>query len=413
MRILVVSNLFPPVVRGGYEVECRDMVEHLRERHEVRVLTSTLERDDCPPDDRVRRALPLVPETRTGVLRAPLEAVRGARVMRRVLAEEAPDLVYVWNAANLPWSALHVLHRSGRPIAYRVCEHWFGRLYGADLFMRYLSGSHRGLKGVWALAMRAVNRLPDLRLGPHPPADVAVSWNGEYLRRAAPAAPMLNVVLADVVHPINAAADAMADVPRRPDADPPAVLFVGRVEERKGVDVAIRALADLERRHGLRAALTVVGDGDPGAAERFGALAAQEGVGDRVRFTGPLRGAALQDEVARASAWVIPSVWDEPAPMTCIEGGLARVPVIASRVGGIPELLRDGDEALLFDRSDHAGCADALAATLRGEGVAERVERARRRAGELSHGPYLAAMDRFLDAAAAALHVPLPTPERA
>jgi len=39
LRILVVSNLFPPVVRGGYEMICADAVEHLRERHEVTVLT--------------------------------------------------------------------------------------------------------------------------------------------------------------------------------------------------------------------------------------------------------------------------------------------------------------------------------------------------------------------------------------
>jgi glycosyltransferase involved in cell wall biosynthesis len=411
VRVLVVSNLFPPIVRGGYEVECRDIVDHLRGAHDVVVLSSDHRRAECPPQDGVLRVLPFADDDRAGILRAPVAAVRGKRLMRRVLTEQRPDLVYVWNAAGLPFSALHVLHRSGVPVAYRVCEHWFGGIYDGDLFMRFLTGRHRGVRNLWALAVRAVNRLPALRLGDHPPVPVAISWNGEFIRAAAGVPRVLAPALEDVVHPVNAASDALADAGGGPPTDPPTVLFVGRLEAQKGVGVAIRALADLERRHGTPAGLTVVGDGAPGAREDLEALAAREGVAARVRFTGALHGGALREAVARASAWVVPSTWDEPAPMVCIEAALAGVPVIASRVGGIPELLRDGDEALLFERGDHAGCADALATTLQGDGVAERVRRARARGQELSHGPYLVAMDDFLARAAQALGAGRP-PER-
>jgi glycosyltransferase involved in cell wall biosynthesis len=407
MRILVVSNLYPPDVRGGYEVECRDNVEHLRGRHEVTVLASDHERARWPEQDGVLRRMPFAEDTRASILRAPLAALRGVKVMREVLAEQRPDLVYVWNAAGLPMAALHVLHRSGAPVAYRVCEHWFGGIYDTDFFMKYLTGPQRGRDALWAPVPRAVNRLPSLRVGDHAPVPAAICWNGEFLRTAVPTPRVLAPVLEHVVYPINAAADAMADVPRRPVTDPPVVLFVGRVGPEKGIDVAIRAVAELERGHGVVAALRVVGPGDAAWRTHLEELARQEGVAGRVRFTGPLRGAELHEQVSRASVWVVPSVWEEPAPMVCVEAGLARVPLVASRVGGIPEMLRDDDEARIFANRDATGCAAALAEALSGDpATQERVRRGRIRAQELSFVPYLERMDRFLDEAAAALGVP-------
>jgi glycogen(starch) synthase len=406
MRILVVSNLYPPDVRGGYEVECRDNVDHLRARHDVVVLASDHERARWPQQDGVLRRMPFAEDTRASILRAPLAALRGVKVMREVLAQERPDLVYVWNAAGLPMAALHVLHASGVPVAYRVCEHWFGGIYDSDFFMKYLSGPQRGRDAAWAPVPRLVNRLPALRVGDHPPVPAAICWNGEYLRTAVPTPGVLDPALEHVVYPINAASDAMADVPRRPATDPPVVLFVGRVGSEKGIDVAVRALGELERRHGVVAALRVVGPGDDAWRAHLEGLAREEGVADRVRFTGPLRGADLHAQVSEASVWVVPSVWEEPAPMVCVEAGLARVPLVASRVGGIPEMLRDGDEARIFANGDARDCAAALAEALAGgPQVQERVCRGFERAQELSFGPYLERMDRFLDEAVAALGV--------
>ena len=57
MRVLVLSDLYPPAIRGGYEVECHDVVQHMRERHEVVVLTSEWERERADPDPTVLRLL--------------------------------------------------------------------------------------------------------------------------------------------------------------------------------------------------------------------------------------------------------------------------------------------------------------------------------------------------------------------
>jgi len=139
VRILVVSNLYPPVIRGGYETECAAVAERLRRHHDVTVLTSRLHRALAPGDEcGVRRELTLLEDRFLHSLGAPGGAIEAARTMRRVLAEVDPDLVFIWNGAQLPQAALRIALDSGRPNAFRVCELWFGRLFAGDQFMRHL-----------------------------------------------------------------------------------------------------------------------------------------------------------------------------------------------------------------------------------------------------------------------------------
>src|SRR5581483_6363542 len=134
MRILIVSNLFPPITSGGYEVECGAVAEHLGRDHEVLVLTSA-SRGRVEPQPGVRRELTLLSADAAGALRAPRAALRAAAAARSALAFE-PDLVYAWNCAAIPHATVRVLADSGVPVAFRVCEHWFGGLFTHDQFIR-------------------------------------------------------------------------------------------------------------------------------------------------------------------------------------------------------------------------------------------------------------------------------------
>jgi glycosyltransferase involved in cell wall biosynthesis len=402
LRILVISNLYPPAVAGGYEVECSGVVEHLRQRHEVLVLTSTRGRVDR--EKSVARLLPPVPPgSRLRSLRAPLDALRAARATRRVLAAFRPELVYVWNGAQIPQAAIRVAETAGVPVAYRICEHWFGHLYRSDRFMRHLYGEDRGLRVGWAVLAKLVNRLPQLRLDPTRPVDAAVCWNAEAVRRLSPAPPTARVVLERIVYPATSQGEEMVGLERRP-AGIPTVACVGRVTSAKGTDVAYRAIAELRDRHGIEARLVVAGAGDDDFRARLGRLAEELSIEQLVDDRGQIDRPAVKDLLAKAHAMIVPSVWEEPAPLVCVEAALARVPVVASRVGGIPELLDDPEHALLCPPGDAAAFAAALARTLgTPDETAARCERAFLRAQELRYGPYLAHMDAFLDEAVAAL----------
>jgi glycosyltransferase involved in cell wall biosynthesis len=395
LRILVLSNLFPPAVQGGYELECADVVDHLRTRHEVLVLTST--RGAGAGESGVARLLPTVPPG--GLARsllAPLDALRAARTARRVLASFRPDLLYVWNAAQIPQAALRVAETTGVPVAYRVCEHWFGDLYRTDRFMRHLYGDEHGARRVWARLMRLCNGAPGLRLDVHAAVPAAVSWNSEALRRLAPAPPTVRTVLERVDHPATRRGEALVGLARRP-APVPTVACIGRVDPVKGTDVAYRALAALRDRHRVDARLVVAGQGDPAFRRRLAALAAELSITAAVEDRGQLDAGGVAALLAEAHALVAPSVWEEPAGLVCVEAALARVPVVASRVGGIPELLHEGEHALLVPPADADACAAALAAALAGgPEVEQRTERAFARAQELRLPRYLERMDAFL-----------------
>ncbi|HWJ50749.1 MAG TPA: glycosyltransferase family 4 protein [Solirubrobacteraceae bacterium] len=407
LRILIVSMLYPPVAFGGYEVECSAVAERLGEHHEVLVLTSSKDRAQAGDQPGVRRELGLPSPDPRGALRAPLAAVRAVGSARRAL-EWRPDVIYVWNGAYLPQAALRVLADSGTPLAFRVCEHWFGGLFEIDLFMRELLPARRSpARAVWAAGARALNRLPSLRLEPRAPLRAAISWNSEAIRRMVDTPSFVEPVLERVGHSVPRYGDLYAEVVRAPLPEPN-ILFLGRVTPYKGVSVAIEALARLRAEHSVSAILVLVGpeDGNYGAEMR--ALAERLGVAEAVRWLGPVKPERIAELLATSAALIVPSTWDEPFPLVTIEAALARVPIVASDVGGIGEGMQDEEHALLFARGDAAGAATALARTLREpEQTAARVRRAFERAQRMfGLGSYLDDQERFVLDALDALRAP-------
>jgi glycosyltransferase involved in cell wall biosynthesis len=402
VRILIVSALYPPVAFGGYEVECSAVAERLAERHDVLVLTSSQGRDGAGRPDWVRRELPRLSPDWRGAMRAPGAALRGVACARRALAWD-PQIAYVWNGSSIPHASLRLLADSGVPLAFRVCEHWFGGLFSADQFMReLLPARRRPGRAAWALGMRAVNALPPLRLRPLAPVRAAISWNSEALRRMVAVPPFVEPVLERVGHSVPRYGELFEAVRREP-APEPEIAFLGRVTAYKGLDVAIQALALLRSEHGIRARLAVLGPEDPGYGAAMRRLAGSLGVGEALTWRGQLSPELAAGELARAHVLIIPSVWQEPFPLVAIEAAFARVPIVASDVGGIGEGMREEEHALLFPPGDARAAAAALARTLADpQETAARVQRAQERAQAFRLEPYLQAQERFvLDAAAA------------
>jgi glycosyltransferase involved in cell wall biosynthesis len=310
----------------------------------------------------------------------------------------------MWNGAAIPQAALRVLADSGVPLAFRVEEHWFASIFLGDQFLRELLPTSRGFaRAVWARGCRVLNALPALRLDPARQLRAAISWNSEAIRRMAPPPPFVETVLERVNHPAPPYGDLYAATVRDPTPEPQ-IAFLGRVTPYKGVAVAIEALALLRSRYQVSASLIVVGpeDGDHGAELRR--LADRLEVAAAVRWYGQATPEQATAVLAHAHALIVPSTWDEPFPYVTLEGAFARVPLVASDVGGIGEGMHDEEHVLLFPRADASAAAAALARTLRErEQTAARVERAYARAQKLFRiDPYLEAQERFvLDALAA------------
>jgi glycosyltransferase involved in cell wall biosynthesis len=411
MRILVLSDLYPPVAFGGYELDCQSFVDGLREHHEILVLTSDLRSGEAPPEPHIRRELPWAGRGRvldTGL--SALTAVRAARAVRRTVAEFEPDLVYVSNCVSVPQTAPAVAMNLGLPMAYRLSETFFAtQLYWGDRFLRHLRPGERGLRGVWARAMRLANRHPALRVDLARPSRAAISWASRDLSTRAPLPAGVEAVLERVVYPASAQSELFARIERAP-SDDPTVVYLGRVAINKGAELAVRAVAHLRTERQLPARLVVLGTVDDPTKKRLEEVAAETGMADAL----DLRGRVAEDEIAAAlktaHALVVPSLVPDVFPLVCIEGALAGVPIVASRTGGIPEALADGSEALLFPVGDEQAFAEALWRTLDDPAAAdERAARAKERMSALTPARYREESEAFVADALAALREPRAT----
>lgn len=178
---------------------------------------------------------------------------------------------------------------------------------------------------------------------------------------------VLSASWAQLVHEIAPGASVVeipnhVDLPAATDArstgaDGPVVLFLGLVGDRKGVfdllPAFARALGDSPAMR-----LVVAGNGEVARAER---IAQELGIGGRVQFPGWVDGAAKESLLAGADIYVLPS-HNENFPVSVLEAMARSLPVITTRVGGIPELVRDGVDGILVEPGDVAALAAALVA---------------------------------------------------
>ncbi len=165
-----------------------------------------------------------------------------------------------------------------------------------------------------------------------------------------------------------------------PAGTPPLVLAVGRLVETKGFHVLVAACARL-RQEGRDCRCLIVGEGPE--EECLRRLVADLGLDDRVELPGRLQPEALLPIFRSADLLAMPSCIrqhdQDGIPTVLIEALAMEIPVVATRVSGIPELVRDGATGLLVDPDDPAALAAALARLLADPGLGRRLAAAGRK----------------------------------
>jgi glycogen(starch) synthase len=139
--------------------------------------------------------------------------------------------------------------------------------------------------------------------------------------------------------------------------DPPVLLAIGRVVPEKGFDLAVAALARLRERH-PDVCLVVAGDGS--ARPALERQAADLEIADAVRFLGWVPPAEIPALINTATIVLQPSRWQEAFGLAALQGSQMARPVIATRVGGVGEVVVHGETGLLVEKEDTAGLADAI-----------------------------------------------------
>ncbi|WP_084126621.1 glycosyltransferase [Demequina sp. NBRC 110054] len=198
--------------------------------------------------------------------------------------------------------------------------------------------------------------------------------------------------------------DRFAGAPSSRDDGALRLLFVGRLAEGKGADDAVAGLA-IAVEQGVDATLVIAGSGPERVAVE--GLADRLGVGDRVSFAGWVDPVDLPALYAESDALVAPSTttasgWQEAFGLVLVEAALSGIPAIATRSGGIPDVVVDGETGILVDEHRPDQIAGAVASLAVEPALRARMgAAARQRAGELF--TWEAVMPRHLAALADAL----------
>jgi glycogen synthase len=378
MKILVISNFYPPHFIGGYELGCKDVVEGLRSRgHEVRVLTSTHGVGRRTDDGHVHRWLvarlhpPAGRASRwTAVIGAEVQNQAGVRQAIRLFC---PDVIYVWNVWYASLSLALEAERAGVPINYYVSDLWPTR-WKEDSGVFMLNAPHRSAGRVVQWMARLVIRAAGARIPAYRPALRFLQSTSDFIRRSVLAAgygPDRTWVI-----PWAVDLDRFRPGPVRWPVK--RVLYAGQLIQHKGVHTALEAFARVAKTDaGADLRFTLAGGAafTPEYEHRLRRIAADAGVADRVVFLGQVPRGELADLYADHDVLIFPSEWDEPFSISLVEAMAAGLAIVATATGGTPEIAWPEDNALVFPAGSSEGCAAQLARLLADRPLYEAIRR--------------------------------------
>lgn len=296
------------------------------------------------------------------LLQAALRTIYSSEAKKKILAlvnETRPDVAHLHNIYHqITPSILPVLNRSGVPVIITlhdfklVCPNY--RMYSSGVLCErctrgafYNALTRRCLKDSFAAsAIAMVEAYLHAVLRTYERNVSALIAPSRFMQTVITRSALNKIETFHLPHPINISE-------YQPEYKPGSYfVYFGRLTKEKGVSTLLRALSQI--RSGR---LIVAGDGPE--RRNLEELAHRLGL-HNVAFVGFRQGEALQRIVRNSLATVVPSEWYENSPFTIYESFALGKPVIASDIGGIPELVDHGQNGLLFPRGD----VDALAERL-------------------------------------------------
>lgn len=370
MRLLFLSNLYPPFDIGGYEQWCQEMAICLRQRgHTVHVLTSRYGVKRVPPvEPDVTRALYLQADVYhyqpwRFFLRHRFEEKANRQALRAAIDRFQPDLILVWGMWNLsldvPFWAEQWL--PGK-VAYYIASYW---PVDEDPHTAYWKlPANRAVTELLKRPFRAL-ALGLLRREGYPPRlrFAHVMCCSQYVRdaivQASSALTQAGVLFGGIdIAPFRQNLYPVQTVAGRPLR----LLYFGSLVPHKGVHTAIEALGLLKTR-GLieNVDLTVLGSGPPEYEQRLHDMVSELQIAEHVHFAGKVPRSEIPAWLSRFDVFLFTSIWQEPMARSVMEAMAAGLLVIGAEVGGQVEMLFDGQNGLTFRPADAAGLANCIA----------------------------------------------------
>ena len=364
MRILVVTNLYPPHYLGGYELGCQDVVEGLRVRgHLVHVITGKLRfgRDTLPAGE---ATIDRVLSVSLGNKLSRETHWEDCRQFRVILKRFKPEIVYFWNQAGLClW-----LPFIARFLRYRIA------FFLSDTnFISWRVASWGGALGLNNRVTKALFKKTFLWTGIPVVQNHACHFASHFLyEQAINNRLKFSRVNSTVIHWGIDPSRYTAMQDRWPLK---CLLYVGQLIPEKGVHTAIRAFGALcsDKSCGDYK-FTIVGGGTSARYEKeIRSLVANLSLSDNVQFIGKVPRDRLAEIYSKCDILIFPSEWDEPFAITPLEAITCGLIVVGTTTGGSAELLRNRETAMTFKAGDAIECAHLVSELNNNRALADHI----------------------------------------
>ena len=381
MKILVVSNYYPPHYVGGYELGCHDVVEGLKAKgHQVQVLTSRYGVDGEKREDGVIRCFQMHYKAdpamrKMTAFQTTLDHERHNQArFRNLCGAFAPDVVYFWNLGALSKSLVLLAEQAGIPTVFFVSDDWMAH-WERDDWYRIINTPWGKFDKVLSLYARLYARrwgVADCR--GFAPDLTRAQFCSDYTRREALQAgkPVTNgSVIPWGIHPER------FPLPEQNgrQGQPGSLLYVGRISPEKGVHTAIEAVRLLVHEQGRSdVTLTLAGGGSNVEYQaRLRDMVSAMRLTEHVHFRGALPREQLPEIYRAHRILLFPSVWEEPFAITPLEAMCSGLAVVGTTRGGSAEIFEEGVTALTFPAEDASACAGQVMRLLQDPALYETV----------------------------------------
>jgi glycosyltransferase involved in cell wall biosynthesis len=370
VRVIVISNYYPPFFKGGYELSCKKAVDQLICRHhQVMVVTSNWKSKESTSQKNIKRKLfQHSHKGKRGLAKRILQlhqlitGVLDYRTLLCLCQDFEPDVAYIWNMNTLSLNLLMVFNRLNIPVIFDLGDYWLSEKL--DEF----SENVLGLKVVYRSLIHG---------GFHPRkisfrnllCDSSV-LKKHYVSKGFPAE-SITIIPRGLPNKYILEKPAPFDYEREIR-----LIFVGRLTREKGVHIAIETVAILlQNKGGEEVHLDIIGSGDSEYTQKLEQNVHSLGLTEHVHFLGNLPHHKLMELLKNYHALLFPAIWVEPFGGVVIEALAQGVCVIASDRGGPAEIITHEHDGILVPPEDPHAMAQAVKDLMQNRYLSSRIRR--------------------------------------
>lgn len=370
MRVLVISNFYPPYDLGGWEQNCQEIVQLFQSRgHECVVLTSRSDHEieaRPHPEAGVIRALNLQADIHyyrplDFFLRRPRQERANQQALHAAMEVFQPDIIFIWGMWNLSYQVAYWAERwmPGR-VAYAVASYWLAEPDIHEAYWQQPAHNPRIrvlLAPARYLALRMLAR--ERKLYSLGLAQVACVSN--FVRKKLGEAGVLPHGARVIYNGIDPQPFIDAATMRLPGREGLQLIYTGGILPHKGVHTAIEALSLLQQRgEADNLCLMLIGGGHPDYEAQLKQRVCELDLEDHVIFRGRVPRDQIPELLGGSDIFLFTSIWEEPIARTVMEAMAAGLAVIGTDVGGQREMLEDDVNSLIFAPEDANGLAQCI-----------------------------------------------------